>query len=56
MAKYASDRMENEIELLKKDLVWQLSFQEIDWEYFQDTVRQAAKVQKKLDKVNGNSL
>ena len=35
-------------ELLKKDLKWQLTFEEIDWDYFKDTVDLAENIQNKI--------
>ena len=39
--------MEDELELLKKDLSWQLTFEEMDWDYFKDTVSLAVEIQNK---------
>jgi hypothetical protein len=35
----------DEIETLKADLRWQLSFEEIDWDYFMETVDRAKVAQ-----------
>ncbi|KKN63690.1 hypothetical protein LCGC14_0499250 [marine sediment metagenome] len=36
------------IETLKVDLRWQLSFEEIDWDYFMETVERARAAQQAL--------
>ena len=37
-----------DIETLKVDLRWQLSFEEIDWDYFMETVERAKVAQQAL--------
>ena len=37
-----------DIETLKVDLRWQLSFEEIDWDYFMETVERARVAQQAL--------
>lgn len=44
--------MEDKLELLKKDLVWQLTFEEIDWDYFKDTVNLAIEIQRRNYVIN----
>lgn len=33
--------MSEDLELLKKDLIYQLSFEDVDWDYFNETVERA---------------
>jgi hypothetical protein len=36
------------LEILKKDLVWQLSFEQIDWEFFRHTVNMVEGLQRNI--------
>lgn len=49
MTKTATMTVE-QLEAIKSDLAYQLTFEEIDWEYFLDTAKEAARIQKLLIK------
>lgn len=42
--------MTERLEEIKRDLAYQLTFEEMDWEYFLDTAKEAAQIQKHLTK------
>ena len=46
-----SDVIKEDLNELKEDLEWQLTFEEIDWNYFKDTVERAELADEKWQSI-----
>lgn len=43
--------LEDHLELIKSDLRWQLSFEEIDWDHFSEFVKSAKVIRDKIEEM-----
>ena len=51
LEKVAKEFQDRNIEIIKLDLEWQLSFENIDWEYFIEIANKAKAAQDKINTI-----
>lgn len=50
------EKLTDHLELIKADLKWQLSFEEIDWDHFIEFVKSAKVIRDKIEELKLNEM
>jgi hypothetical protein len=56
MSEFTEDELSNLLSELKQDLQYQATFEDLDWDYFEDTVQRAREIDARLQEIRNNDL